>query len=163
MGEGQIPRIDPQKAKLHDFWLFMRIEGWAWDYSLSLSVFEKDRDPLSELKAIEIKGAVDRPDGRIKVGLSVSLRMISGPGWRKEERQSSNRPPLVSVGTISRIPRGGYEGVIVMPDDALPLALTMLASDRWKYLELSCKRRDTRNSDVLGYYFKSSLDDDAGD
>ncbi|AWC22047.1 hypothetical protein CO731_01503 [Aminobacter sp. MSH1] len=144
----------------HDFWLLTTIENWSWDYSLSLAWDPSRRtsDPLSESRTLEIKCRVHKSDGPAKAGLPVSIRVIEGPGFREDERIDAKRK-FESVGSLSMI-HGGYEGVIIMPDDVLPVAATMLSSKSWRFLEFSCHKRASLESAIIGYYFKSELDPD---
>lgn len=153
------PVRDSPPIDRHDFWLFMTIESWSWDYSLSLAWDRSTgtSDPLSESRTLEIKCRVHKPDGPAKAGLPVSIRVIEGPGLRENDRIDAKRK-FDSVGTLSRI-HGGYEAVIIMPDDALPIAATMLASKVWRYLEFSCHKQERLESAIIGYYFRSEPPD----
>lgn len=141
-------------ADLHDFWLGMAIEGWSWDYSLGLGMLMNDPDPLSESKTLRIACRVDKADGPAKMmGLPVSVRAYVGPGYREDKRQGSQRK-FDEVGSLSRI-KGGYEAFIMMPDDMLPIAITMLASKSWRHLQFSCHKQHSRESAIIGYYFRT--------
>ncbi len=154
------PVKDSPPIDRHDFWLFMAIESWSWDYSLSLAWDRSRRtsDPLSESRTLEIKCRVHKSDGPAKAGLPVSIRVIVRPSFREDKRIDDKRE-FDSVGSLSRI-HGGYEGVIIMPDDVLPTAATMLSSKTWRYLEFSCHKDARLESPIIGYYFKSELDPD---
>lgn len=154
------PVKDSPPIDRHDFWLFMTIEGWSWDYSLSLA-WDRSKgasDPLSEMRRMELKCRVHKSDGPAKVGLPVSIGVVERQAFREEARIDDKRK-FDSVGSLSRI-HGGYEGVIIMPDDVLPIAISMLSSKSWRYLEFSCHKEARLESAIIGYYFRYELDPD---
>ncbi|WP_318763369.1 hypothetical protein [Aminobacter niigataensis] len=136
------------------FFLPMTIESWKWDYSLSLGSFEgdPDPDPVSESKTLEIQCKVVKSDGPGKAGFPVDVGVLFGPKQKEEERLK-----IRSVGALYTI-RGGYEASILMPNDMLPVAITMLAANRWRFLEFACEKQVQRESEIIQYEFKLAPD-----
>lgn len=146
-----------RKLKEPDFWLHITIERWEWDYSLGAARMEGP-DPLAELRGLRLKGKLAKDSGKsVKAGLTAEIRVYEGAHFREENRLGNAK--LQDVGMLDRV-KGGFEGVIIMPNDALPLVMLMLAMGRYGHIDISAWKDGPRSSRVRSYSFKETMADD---
>lgn len=146
-----------RKLKDPDFWLHITIERWEWDYSLGAAWMDGP-DPLAELRGLRLKGKLVKDSGKsVKAGLTAEIRVYEGADFREEKRLGNAK--LQDVGRLDRV-KGGFEGMIIMPDDALPLVMLMLAMERYGHIDISAWKDGPRSSRVRSYSFKETMADD---
>jgi hypothetical protein len=143
-----------KKMREPDLWLQVAITRWTWDYSLFLSHLRDDNDPLSELRGIQVFGTTTVKG--TKGELHVRISLLEAPGFREEKRSGREIP---NVGRIDRI-KGGFEGAIGVPDDVIPMILTMLAGWHFRRLQLGLWREGPRHYEIMSYGFHKSISDD---
>jgi hypothetical protein len=139
-----------------DLWLSVELKEWAWEYSLSLSIFEGS-DPVDEGDSLRIRGTTTFS----KKVLPVQLRILGLSALRTDERSGTDRG---SVGAVDRV-RGGFDGVLAASDTAFPLLVSMLQANRYRRVRLALVKVARLNYEVQGYYFKharweSEVDED---
>ncbi|WP_095201270.1 hypothetical protein [Mesorhizobium carmichaelinearum] len=156
----------PPKKGLNDpdFWLHVAIDSWEWDYRLGTAFKfkgrDEDHDPLDELRTLSIKGTtVKGAVTAAQAGLAVNIRIHDDPRVRAEQRLGNKR--LISVGSLDRV-KGGYEGLIFMPDDALPLVLLMLVHGRYGHVNIAALKEARLASRIQSYEFTKSMTNDWG-
>ncbi|MER8965415.1 hypothetical protein NKI25_06790 [Mesorhizobium sp. M0808] len=146
-----------RKLRDPDFWLHVAIEKWEWDYSLGAAWMEGP-DPLAELRALRLKGKLAKDSGKsVKAGLTADIRVYEGAHFREEKRLANAK--LQDVGSLDRV-KGGFEVMIIMPDDAFPLVMLMLATERYGHIDISAWKDGPRSSRIRSYEFKRTMTDD---
>lgn len=144
--------IDP------DFWLHVAIESWAWDYHLGTAFRQDDPDPLSEMRTLEVNGTLVQGGSRsAKAGLRTKIRVYTSPHLREDKRMGNKN--IEHVGSLDRV-KGGYEGAIFIPDDALPLVLLMLLHNRYEHINIAALKDGRLTSRVQSFEFTKTMTGD---
>jgi hypothetical protein len=141
----KLPEIRKQPDP--DLWLQVEFTRWKWEYYLSVPLFE-GREPASEDDGLSLFGrTIHKPKAS---PLEVQIRCLTVP---------PPKLPLERVGELWRI-KGGYEGVVVVPNTVMHTVVSMFAGNHYRRLDLALSKVGRRQYNISSYHFRHAREDD---
>lgn len=140
-----IPEI--RKRPDPDAWLEVEITRWEWEYYLSVPLFEGG-EPASEDDSLSLFGrTILKPKTS---PLDVKIRCLTVP---------PPKLPLERVGELWRI-KGGFEGVVVVPNTVMHTVVSMFAGQHYRRLDLALSKVGRRQYTIRSYHFRHAREGD---
>lgn len=147
-------RKRPRKKQEEPAYYVIAVESWEWSYSFGVNRMKDSTEPYSDYRHLHLLGALLRPS-KVKAR-SVRLVFLPNDAYNSDQWHRHQRP---HIGTLSLF-RGQMDGLFSLASDVLPLLLTMLTGDRIKYVIINGAKLHYGRTDVEGYRFEMSVDDD---
>jgi hypothetical protein len=152
------------KAQASSVFHVLRITRWNFDYSFGLNTLKGENDLYSDFRHLELHVGVLKPTGiKAKQGRLVFFpdeNFAAGSPTRTKKfadhfDKSPVRPPP-PVGHVSY--RGkDYKANLFMPPDALPLVLTMLSAEKYRFVSFEAEN-GSRDAPISSFYFSESVE-----
>ncbi|MEQ1955213.1 hypothetical protein [Mesorhizobium sp. CN2-181] len=135
----EIPKI--RKRPDPDLWLEVELTRWEWEYYLSVPLFE-GTEPASEDDGLSLFGTTLLKPATAPLDITVRCLTVPPPKLQLEH-----------VGELWRI-KGGFEGVIVVPNTVMHTVVSMFSGDHYRQLDLALSRVGRRQYFISSYHFR---------
>lgn len=136
------------------FTYIVEIDGWDWNYTLSVNNGSGLYDAVFDWRMVVITG---KPRGP-KLSKASRAEVRISPDWRDED-MSKFRRPVPSIGSMS-LSKGVFGVSQCIPRDALAPIISMLIADRFKFVRIVGTPLHYGSGEITGFSLLTRLEDD---